>query len=441
MYNRVSFIIWLIATFFIVFFSITEEVKAEERLIKMVVLSRHGFRPPIETHEFLEEWSEKQWPYWPVKDGYLTQRGSVLVSILWEGLRDDPWMKDLFPRNICPDPQSIYVRSNTIERTQATAIAILNGFAPGCDLKYRVLDTTEWDPLFTPLESGCCSLDFTKAIQEFNQQYGGVQTLRKDLEEPLKVVADVLGYCPEVTCKKYGLSSKCSVLDIPDTITLNKYNEVHLAGGLGISALSSALFFLELGEWPKGNLSGINVSQDIVKKVFPLQTKIFNATHRIPEMATVKASGILKAITDALTSSDTDSDVNKAKLVIFVGHDANIACISGMLSVDWDIPGYPSGATPPGGMLAFTLWETPNGNVVKAHYICQSLETLITPSIYPQKIYKQQLYSVSSTTSKKVNKESFEYSEKQFKEWVYRLVKKDCIIKETRPLISKRTLY
>lgn len=201
-------------------------------------------------------------------------------SILWECLRDDPWMKELFLHNICPDPKSIYVRSNTIERTQATAVAILNGFAPGCDFKYRVLDTTEWDPLFTHFEDRCCSLDFTKAIQEFNQQYWGVQALRKELEEPLKTVADVLGYCPKTTCKKYGLSSECSVFDIPDTITLDKYNEVYLTGGLGISALSSELFFLELGEWPKGNLSGINVSQDIVKKVFPLQTKIFNATHR-----------------------------------------------------------------------------------------------------------------------------------------------------------------
>lgn len=71
MYNRVNFTIWLIIFYSI--FSITEDVKAEERLIKMVILSRHGFRPFVETHEFLEECSEKQWPYWPVKDGYLTQ--------------------------------------------------------------------------------------------------------------------------------------------------------------------------------------------------------------------------------------------------------------------------------------------------------------------------------------------------------------------------------
>lgn len=132
-------------------------------------------------------------------------------------------------------------------------------------------------------------------------------------------------------------------------------------------------------------------------------------------MAIVKASWILRAIIDTLTNLDIDSDVNKAKLIIFVGHDVNIACIAGMLSVDWDIPGYSSGATPPGGMLVFTLWETLNGNIVKAYYTCQSLETLRASSIYPQKIYKQQLYSISPITSKKVNKKFFEYSEKQFK--------------------------
>lgn len=439
--DRLYRAICLIGTFFILFSPTVVEGSNGERLIKMVVMSRHGFRPPVETHEFLEEWSQKQWPYWPVRDGYLTQRGSVLISKLWEELREDPWMKELFPKNVCPDPQLLYVRSNTIERTQATAVAILNGFAPGCDLKYMVLDTTEWDPLFTPLEAGLCTLNVTKAIQEFNQQYGGVQTLRKDLEEPLKIVSGILGDCPENTCKKYGLAAGCTILDIPDKVTLNSHNELHLLGGLGISALSSALFFLELGEWPKGNLSGINVSQHTVKKVFPLHTRIFNATHRIPEMATCKASGILKAITDALTNSDVNSDVNRAKLVVFVGHDANIACIAGMLSLDWDISGYPSGATPPGGMLVFTLWETPNGNRVKAHYICQALETLTTTSIYPQKIYKEQLYVVPPIKSQKVHKEPFECSEKQFKKWVYSLLNKECITEQTKPLKAKRTLY
>lgn len=52
-----------------------------------------------------------------------------------------------------------------------------------------------------------------KLFNDLINNMGG-QALRKELEKPLKTVADVSGYCPETTCKKYGLSSD----------NLNKYN-------------------------------------------------------------------------------------------------------------------------------------------------------------------------------------------------------------------------
>ena len=51
----------------------------DAKLLKMVVLSRHGVRSPTQSSETLESWSRKDWPEWPVKRGGLTPRGAKLV--------------------------------------------------------------------------------------------------------------------------------------------------------------------------------------------------------------------------------------------------------------------------------------------------------------------------------------------------------------------------
>lgn len=415
------------------------EGKEEEKLLKIVVLSRHGLRSPIQSHKVLEQWTEKEWPYWTVKDGELTPRGAVLISAFWETLRDEPWFKELFPKSVCPDQGLIYVRANTLERTQATAIALLNGFAPGCGLTYKVLDSSKWDPLFTPLEAKIYTVDLAKAKKEFDQLYGSIEKFQSELREPLHMIVDTLGPCPQKTCSAYGLPDKCTILDLPNKVSISKNNDIHLHGGLGIAILSSELFLLELGEWPKGNLSSLNVTKEFVQKTLPVHAAFFNASHQLPEIAQIKGSSLLKVMTDALMSRDSDPAVNKAKLAIFVGHDANISTIAGLLSLSWDIGGYPKGATVPGGILVFTLWDTDKGKIVKVHYICQSLETVANPSIYPQEIVKEQLalYPLGKNESQPA---IFECSEKQFNDWITTVINKKYLIKETVPLRSKRVL-
>jgi Histidine acid phosphatase. len=61
-----------------------EQGGGDAKLLKMVVLSRHGVRSPTQSSETLESWSRKDWPEWPVKRGELTRRGASLVSAIWE---------------------------------------------------------------------------------------------------------------------------------------------------------------------------------------------------------------------------------------------------------------------------------------------------------------------------------------------------------------------
>lgn len=435
-YCILSFIISL----FFTFCNTIAEAKDQEKLLKMVVLSRHGVRPPIETHEYLNEWTEKGWPYWTVREGYLTPRGSVLVSAFWGALQNEFCFEELFPKNMCPEQQLVYVRANTLERTQATAIAILNGLAPGCDLRYTVLDSKKPDPLFMPLESGFCSFNLSQAIKEFNQIYGGIEQLKVEFKEPLNTLVEVLGSCPEKTCKAYGLPSGCTFMDIPSELAVTSENDIYIKGGLGFASLAGQLFSLELAEWPKGNLAGMEVSRDTLKKVIGIHSKVFSTTHQVPEVAKCKASGILKAITEALTSTAEEPEVNKAKLVVFVGHDANIISLAGLLSLNWNVGGYGPEIVPPGSTLIFTLWDTPKGPVVRAHFACPTLESLTSASIYPQKIAKEQLSLIPPDMRKNQKVSGVECSTKQFKEWVENVLHKESLSTQPALLIKKRML-
>lgn len=440
MYNFSLFLL-LVGLILGTFQPIAAKEQDQERLIKMVVLSRHGLRSPIVPNSELDEWTQKEWPYWPVNNGYLTSRGSILISNLWEALREEPYLKEILPQGICPNPDSIYVRANTTERTQATAIAILNGLAPGCDLKYFVLDSKSRDPLFNSTETGAYHVDMSKVFQEFYLQYKEVQEIQKELKKPLGLIVDILGPCPKETCKKYGLPVGCTILDIPSSVVFNnKKKKLMFTGGLHFASVATECFLFMQGEWPRGNRTNLTISYKQLEQLYPIHNTLSNTVNRLPEMAISRGSMLLNAIADALTSSDKDSNINKAKLVIFSGHEGNIQSIAGLLNLQWKIPGYPPNGTPPGGMLMFTLWKTPSGNIVKIHYICQSLETLVSPIGYPQKFFKQQLKFIPYTLSSCTNTEQPVCSEKQFKDWIDSIIDKTLLPKQLVPLKSKRVL-
>lgn len=65
----------------------SEAGQPEDKLVKIVVLSRHGVRSPTQNRTTLDQWSNKTWPRWPVRYGYLTERGHELVTAQWKAIR------------------------------------------------------------------------------------------------------------------------------------------------------------------------------------------------------------------------------------------------------------------------------------------------------------------------------------------------------------------
>jgi 4-phytase/acid phosphatase len=65
------------------------------------------------------------------------------------------------------------------------------------------------------------------------------------------------------------------------------------------------------------------------------------------------------------------------RLLLLIGHDANISHISSLLNLSWLLPGYQRDDTPPGGALVFRLWHGPGkAYSVETLYIAETLNQM-----------------------------------------------------------------
>ena len=109
------------------------------KLVKMVVVSRHGVRSPLEANSALAAWTNgRAWPEWPTgRPGLLTDRGGELAALMGGYYRVHAAQAGLVPAGGCPASSSVFIRADVDERTVATAQAIARGFAPDCRIDVR----------------------------------------------------------------------------------------------------------------------------------------------------------------------------------------------------------------------------------------------------------------------------------------------------------------
>ena len=301
------------------------------RLLKIVVLSRHGVRAPTQKHDVLAQWSRRIWPTWPVKRGELTPRGASLVTAMWGNLGETFRHAGLLPREQCPRPGDVFVRADVDERTRATARALLDGLAPDCHLGYAV-GSDAIDPLFHPVKAGLYAFD------------------------PISAATDILG----LSVASDGRS-------------------VAIAGSLAIASSMAEIFLLEYGEWPGAAAGWGQVDAATLRQVLPVHARVFDVVNRAPLVAWARGSSLHAEMGSALLGTHYDERCNKAALVVFVGHDTNIANLGALLGVNWQLDEYPVNGIPPAAALMLELWEKNGAREVRVHFVAQPPAALHAP--------------------------------------------------------------
>jgi 4-phytase/acid phosphatase len=130
---------------------------AEVRLERVVLVQRHGVRPPTVSNAELAKYSDRPWPAWPVGPGELTPHGAKVVALVGKTLRKAYVDAGLLPAHGCAGAGRIAVwADNADERTRHSGQVLAESLAPGCGAKASWSDAKPRDPIFgAPTDKAC----------------------------------------------------------------------------------------------------------------------------------------------------------------------------------------------------------------------------------------------------------------------------------------------
>lgn len=329
----------------------------KSKLQLVVVLSRHGVRPPTWTQERLDAYSALPWPTWSVPPGYLTPHGFELLKRFGSFDRAFYSASGLFPASGCPATDGTHVWADTDQRTMESARALAEGLFPGCPPEVHGLAAGERDPLFHQAsqrsqaeggESKKTGLNNAHAPQVDKQQ-------SKLLAEMQHVL---MGCAPEGACTP-AHAPAIPLLGAPATSEARD--------PMGLASSFAEDFLLEYTEgMPDNQVGWGKVDEHQLMRFLELHSDNSDLAHRTPERARVEASNLLFHIARTLKQGVEKRPVEDAvgpvdrKMVLLVGHDTNIEGVAALLGLHWTLDGRKDD-TPPGTELAFELWQNKSG--------------------------------------------------------------------------------
>ena len=130
--NRIRIRFSLIVLMLLVIARANAQEFQELQLVKVVDVSRHGLRAPLEQYlSTLDKMTGDgfQWTRTPVQGSYLTPQGDTLERYLGEYFR--LWLET---ESFQLDSANIYLGASSKQRTVATTKAFASGMLPGIDL-------------------------------------------------------------------------------------------------------------------------------------------------------------------------------------------------------------------------------------------------------------------------------------------------------------------
>ena len=349
---------------------------SREVLKFVVIVSRHGVRSPTGKTDQLNQFSTKPWPAWSVPPGYLTEHGAKLMTFFGAYDRELLVKQGLLAGDGCNDADRITILADSDQRTRATGKALAAGLMPGCELETHALAEGSPDPLFHPLAAGEVHPDKQLATAALAGRIGGNPSGLVEAYRPqLQALEDVLAGT--------GALPKMSLFDIPSSIAPGKGDHlVDLRSPLGTAATMAENLLLEYTEG-MAQVGWGRVDEHKLRELMQLHTASADLERRTTYIARVQSAPMLGRILDSMQQAITQKPVSGAlgrtsdRLLILVGHDTNLANISGALDLSWLIDGRRDD-TPPGGALVFELWQigaTP-AYWVRLFYTAQTLDQM-----------------------------------------------------------------
>lgn len=333
------------------------------KLERVVMMMRHGIRPPTKAAPVPANISKEIWPSWPVDYGLLTHRGAAGVKLLGEADRAYYASRGLFARG-CPAPGSVVLKASSKQRAIRTAESWGEGFMPGCNVSVSHPQENGPDPIFHGLDDSPSWFD-------------GQAAYRASLAGAPKgsLAADIALYRADLLLLAKVLNCKlpaCPLLREPTELVASPHDRPELEGPADIGSTASQTFLLEYLEgMPMSQVGWGRITRAQIEQLLRFHPLKFKYSNRPDPVARVAAAPIAREILAAF------EERNGPKLTLLGGHDTNIGDLSGFLRVHWKVPSYPADDVPPGSALGFELLRDARGNrYVRAFYRAQTMDQL-----------------------------------------------------------------
>ncbi|WBO20698.1 histidine-type phosphatase [Sphingomonas abietis] len=326
-------------------------------LDRVVVVMRHGVRPPTKAEALPEGLASAPWPAWDVGWGELSHHGEQAVALL--GTFDRASYGGLLGSG-CPAVRAV---ADSDQRTVRTAEVYVAALLPGCTVSVDHKATGETDPRFSSAgETSSLSSDQALAAANAALPRGGTAQLDHDLSPDWTSIDRILG-CRAPAC----------IAAHPTSLSTTG-GKVKLGGALALGGSFSETLALEYADaQPMTDVGWGRVTRDEITRLLALHSWEFAVKARPPLIARAGAAALLDQVATALSAPDAPV------FSVFVGHDTNMALIGGALGLHWHAPQFAVDDPPPGGALIFERWRSASGRYrLVLRFRSQSLEEMRT---------------------------------------------------------------
>jgi len=324
---------------------------------RAVLVSRHGVRAPLPTNAELDSRSASPWPAWPVPPGFLTPRGEELLRLMGRYYRVLYGGRGLVQSDDCPPRGSVSAWADLDQRTRASAVALLTGMYPRCptlDIRNQD-DPTVPDPLFHPQPTASCPMDGAANRAAVLARIGG------DFASVQREYAPQLGLMQQTLCPPSLAAGKvCGLATGQPGLESRPDGTVRLTGPIGYASTAAETFAMEDAEglqiaW--GRLPGEAELQDLLK-IHRLEVDLVDKTLPLARQhGSNLLSQIIATLQDGHDFPGQPRVAQPVRFALLVGHSTNLANLSRLLNVGWQIAGLQPDALSPGGALAFELYR------------------------------------------------------------------------------------
>jgi 4-phytase/acid phosphatase len=352
---------WLVTIAGALAFAPMPAAGSELKIERVVMLMRHGIRPPTQLQPIPPEYSPRSWPNWSAGPGLLTGHGAKGVALLAKADRAEFAGRGLLAASGCPAPGELAIVASKVPRAIATAEAWAGSFAPGCGIAVSHPAKGEPDALFHPLEAKPEWFDGAEGREDALTS-GNPASEAKRLNPEIRQLETILDCDPP----------KCDLEKQASDLEARAHDRPALKGPLNAAATASETFLLEyLENKPMADVGWGQIDRAGIERLLVFTAVKFRFEDRPRYIARAAAAPLANAMLDAL------NEPQSARIALFVGHDTNIADLAGLLDLHWRVPSYPPDTVPPGSVLGFELLSDERSErFVRAFYRSQDMDQL-----------------------------------------------------------------